>query len=246
MVGRNVQRGEVEMIFLDFGAVGHIETDGTEDLLDAFDDQRDRMQPAPAGAAPRQRNIQTLAGQTGFQPLLADGLGALGQQRLDALLDLVERLAPFGLFGPHQLAQLPEQRGQRAGLAQKGGLGIGQGCFVPDRREAAARLFDQRVQIMLHVFPCPWEPLQNACGTPAPARAMPCNDVSSAPPAPAGAALPCPNRICHVRIALPCSDRFAMFGSLCHVRIALPCPDVRRTKRHGATTQGGATTNGTA
>ena len=31
MVGGNVQRGEVEMIFLDLWAVGHIETDGTKD-----------------------------------------------------------------------------------------------------------------------------------------------------------------------------------------------------------------------
>ena len=109
------------------------------------------------------------------------------------------------------------------------------------------------------MFPCPWEPLQNACGTPAPARAMPCNDVSSAPPAPAGAALPCPNRICHVRIAfamseslchvriaLPCSDRFAMFGSHCHVRMCgernAMAPQhkgaPRRTERHSANKTG--------
>ena len=91
-----------------------------------------------------------------------------------------------------------------------------------------------------------WEPLQNACGTPAPARAMPCNDVSSAPPAPAGAALPCPNRICHVRIALPCPNRFAMFGSHCHVRMCgernAMAPQhkgaPRRTERHSANKTG--------
>ena len=64
--------------------------------------------------------------------------------------------------------------------------------------------------------------------------------------------LPCSNRfamfgsLCHVRITLPCSDRFAMFGSHCHVRMCgernAMAPQhkgaPRRTERHSANKTG--------
>src|SRR3546814_6426607 len=57
MVQRIVQRGEVGPVVLDFGAVGHIETDRTEDFFDAFPTAGNGLDDAWAQAAAGQGDV---------------------------------------------------------------------------------------------------------------------------------------------------------------------------------------------
>ena len=60
------------------------------------------MQATGGRPPPRQRHVQPLRSQPLGQPFGTDCLDAGVEQRLDALLDLVERLATLGLLGPGQ------------------------------------------------------------------------------------------------------------------------------------------------
>ncbi|MNC90475.1 hypothetical protein D3C83_65770 [compost metagenome] len=67
MVLRVVQRGEVGPVGLDLGAVGDVEADRSEDLLDAPPGAADRVHAAAAAAAARQGDVERLLGETGFE-----------------------------------------------------------------------------------------------------------------------------------------------------------------------------------
>ena len=150
VIGRDVERREVEVVFLDLGTIRHVEADGAEDLLDPLDGERDRMQATRGRPPAGQRHVQPLRSQPLGQPFGTDCLDAGVELRLDALLDLVERLATLGLLGPGQRSQSLEQRGQCTTLAQEGRLGICQPGLVGHGVKTGAGLFDQLLQIIHH------------------------------------------------------------------------------------------------
>ena len=158
ILGR-VQRGEVVEIFFDLRAVGHIETDRAEDRLDPLDGQRDRVQPATAGAPPGQRHVDRLLGETRIKLGLGELRLTRAQQRFDRLLDLVELLAdPRALLG-RQFAQGFHALGDQAVLAEKAGLGVGQRCRVSggDRR---ARFVDDVLEGCVHRLVSGWKSMK--------------------------------------------------------------------------------------
>jgi hypothetical protein len=99
MVVRIVQRGEVHPVGLDLGAVGHIETDRAEDLLDALPRAHHRVQAAAADRTARQRDVDGLRGQARVHQRIGQRLAACLQCGFNLLLDLVDagafRLAGF-------------------------------------------------------------------------------------------------------------------------------------------------------
>ena len=76
---------------------------------------------------------------------------ALVEQRFDLLLGLVERLAAARLGVAGQRRQRLHQRGQRAALAEEGGLGVGQLRLLVGSGDLLPRLADDRFQIGIHV-----------------------------------------------------------------------------------------------
>src|SRR5690606_17571472 len=117
MVLRLIQRSEVVPVGFDFGAVGHIEADGTEDFLHAYPSTHDRMDAAASAPAPGQRDIERFFGQTRIKRGLRDGLPTRGQRGLDTGFGVVDAGArSLALLG-RQLAEAFELFGERAGLA---------------------------------------------------------------------------------------------------------------------------------
>jgi hypothetical protein len=98
MVLRVVQRGKVVPVGLDLGAVGDVEADRAENLLDALPGTADRVQTAAAAAAPGQRDVERLAGEAGFEFSQFQVLPAGIERRLDPLLGSVDALPGGFLF----------------------------------------------------------------------------------------------------------------------------------------------------
>ena len=124
VVGRVAQRGEVEPVVFDFGAVGNIEAHAAEDLLDAFPREGDGVQAACAALAARQGDIQRLGLQVLLQLGFLQCLAARGERGFNGLLCLVDGSAARFLFFRRELGQLFHQRGDAARLAQKLRLGV--------------------------------------------------------------------------------------------------------------------------
>src|SRR5690606_26173824 len=109
-------------VVLDLGAVGNVETNGTEDRLNALPGLNDRVYPTEAASASRQRDIDCFCSQ----PTIELGLLQLGtagvQQSLDLLLELVDACALFALAIGIKRGQALEHGGQRTLLAKKARL----------------------------------------------------------------------------------------------------------------------------
>ncbi len=150
MVFRVVQGREIGPVVLDFGAIGHIEADGTENGFDPLPSLDDGMDAPEAAAAAGQADVYGFGGQALVQFGLRHVGAPLVQQRFDLLLDLVDA-RPFGLLALGvQLRQPFQQRGQRALLAEKARLGVFQRGGVAGLRELFLGLDDQVVSLRSH------------------------------------------------------------------------------------------------
>ena len=111
VVLRLVQRREVVPVGLDLGAVGHVETDGGKDLLDALPRPGNRMDAAPRPRAAGQRDVDGFLAKPRLEHALREGVSPGRQRGLDAFLrgidagpdlpallgiELAERLQDFG------------------------------------------------------------------------------------------------------------------------------------------------------
>jgi hypothetical protein len=141
----------VEEIFrsigFDFGAVGHVETDRTEDLFDAFPRAHHRMQAASAKTAARQRDIDRFRCQPLIQQHIRQRLTARIQCCFHLLLDRVDACA-FGLAGFRvEFAQAFQQFREHPGLTEKAGLFVFERGRISGVFEGVSRVGDNLVQI---------------------------------------------------------------------------------------------------
>jgi hypothetical protein len=144
MVFRVVQRSKVVPVGLDLGAVGDIEADRAENFLDALPGAADRVQPAAAAAAARQRDVERLSGEPGFEFPQFQLFSAGIESRLDLLLGSVDPLPEGFLFFRRKGTQLPQQRGQLPGLAEVFRLGVFERCGIGgagELRDSATNYF---------------------------------------------------------------------------------------------------------
>ena len=118
VIGRRVQCREIVEIRLDLRPFGHIEADGAEQLFDALQRADHWMQSTDTGPATRQRHIQRLGGQLGFECRLLQRIATSAQQRLDGRLGFVDlrpsRFAGIGI----EFAKPLQQFGDRTALAE--------------------------------------------------------------------------------------------------------------------------------
>src|SRR5574340_767862 len=148
MVLRDVQRGEVVEIAFDLRAGRDGKTQRMEQLLDALQRARHRMQAARAQAAPGQGHIQRFRRQLLLQLVLLQRIAALLQGGFDALLDLVDARACGRTFFRRQLAQAFEQGREAALLAQVFCLDLLQFCLIADDGELLQGLVEYLLEFL--------------------------------------------------------------------------------------------------
>ncbi len=90
MVFGGVERGEIVEVVLDLGALGNGEAERVEERLDAVDRTGDRVKPAHAGAAPRQRDVERFRGELSFKLRLGKLVAATAKCRLELGLGLID------------------------------------------------------------------------------------------------------------------------------------------------------------
>ena len=133
---------------LDLRAIGHGETDGAEQLLDAVERAHHGMDAAARLAAPGQGHIERFGGKLGFELRALQRVAARGQRGLDGILGGIDRGAgALALLGG-QLAQPLEQRGQRTFLAEIGRLDFFKTHKLDGRRKISGRLSNELIQIV--------------------------------------------------------------------------------------------------
>ncbi len=147
ILGR-IHGGEIEEIFLDLGTVGHFETDGTEQRLDAFQRTRHRMQTTARFSATGQRDIQCLFGQARFQRGLADGFTALIERCFNGRLGDVDRGTGRFLLFRRQLAQALEKFGDLPALAEETGFYLFQRIGVRNGSESRLGFANDLIEIV--------------------------------------------------------------------------------------------------
>ena len=147
MVVRVVQRREVHPVGFDLGAIGHIETNRTEDLGDALPGVHHRVQAAFGHVAAGQRHVDCFGGQAGVHERIGQRLAAGVQRLFNAALGLVDaralRLARLRI----ELTEALEQVSQHAGLTEKACLLVFQRGVVLHRGKRVLGIDDDLVQI---------------------------------------------------------------------------------------------------
>ena len=119
VVGRNVERGEIVEVVFDVGAFGDGEALGGEDGDDFVHHLADRMDSAQRLGAHRQRHVDPLGGELGFQIAGGDGCLSRIDGGGDGVFGEVDRLAArLALFRP-QRPQALHQFGDGAFFAQR-------------------------------------------------------------------------------------------------------------------------------
>src|SRR5690606_33184753 len=133
--------------------VRHVETNGTENGLDALPGLNHGVNAAESAAPPRQGDVDGF----GCQPPVEFCLLQLGppraQQALDLLLELVDARALFPLALGLERSQPLEHGSERTLLAQEAGLGIFKCRGVVRLCELFFRLSDQIVDLRCHSVP---------------------------------------------------------------------------------------------
>ena len=124
VVFRAVERREVGPVILDFGAIGHVETDGAEDFLDTFPRAHHGMDAAGHAATAWQGHVDRFGVQTTLHLGIGQCITARCQRVLDLHFDGVDqgalRLARVRI----QFAQALHHFSNLASLAQVAGFGV--------------------------------------------------------------------------------------------------------------------------
>ncbi len=115
---RLVERGEVVPVGLDFRAVGDIEADRAEDLLDPLPGADDGVDTAPPAAASGQGHVECILRQAGFHLPRFERVAAAGERLFDRLLGLVDAAARARTLLGRQACQSLEQLGEHTGFAE--------------------------------------------------------------------------------------------------------------------------------
>ena len=135
MVGREVERVEVELLGLDLGSLGQLPAHRDEGVGDVLGEDRDRVPRADRLTGRRQRHVDALGDQHRGVALGPQHLQSLVVAALRLGADDVDPLARVGSIGLRQRSQrLPCQRERRA-VAQVLGLGARQGVEVAGQIE---------------------------------------------------------------------------------------------------------------
>ncbi len=148
MVLRIVQRREVVPVGFDLRAVGDVETDRAEDLLDAPPGAADRVHAAAAAAAAGQRDVERFPGKAGFEFFQFQIFSTGIERRLDLLLGGVDVLPEGFFFFRRKRTQLLQQRGEFTGLAEVFRLGVLERRGVAGGREFRGRPADDVLEVL--------------------------------------------------------------------------------------------------
>ena len=145
MVGREVQRVEVELLGLDLGPLGQFPAHRDERVGDVLGQDRDRVPRTGRLAGRRQRHVDALGDQhrrvaLGAQHRQPFVVGALGLGAGD-----VDPLAGVGAVGLGQGAQRLARQRDRRPVAEVLGLGAGQRVEVGRRVEGVPGRADRLV-----------------------------------------------------------------------------------------------------
>ena len=132
MLRRDVERLEIVPVVLDVRALGDGKAHVGEDRDDLLGGLADRMDAALGARAGRQGDVDPLGVQPRVERPLGQERAAGRQRRLDLLLERVERLAGLAPLLGRQRAQLLDQLGDAALLAQRRDADLVQGA--QDRR----------------------------------------------------------------------------------------------------------------
>ena len=138
MVGREVQRIEIELLAFHLGAFGQLPAHRHEGIRDVLSQDRDRVPRSDCVTGRRKRDIDGLGhqnfliapGAQDSQPFIEKGL-RLGPGQVDPLAGL--GTVAFGQRGQ----RLPGQ-GQRSAIAEVLGFGAGKGIEIACRSETLA------------------------------------------------------------------------------------------------------------
>ena len=119
-----VQCSEIEPVGFNLGAFGHVKTHGTEDALDAFQSERNGVEPTLPALATWQTHVQRFGLELQLQFRIGQRLAARRERRFDGLLgDVDGRTAGF-LFLDGQLRHALHELRHATRLAQKLRLGV--------------------------------------------------------------------------------------------------------------------------
>ena len=147
ILGR-VHGREIEKVFLDLGAIGHFETDGAEQRLDAFQRARYRVQTTARFGATGQRDIQRLFGQARFERCLANGFTALVKRGFNGRFGDVDRGTGSFLLFRRQLAQALEKFGDLPTFAEETGFYLFQRIGVRNGSESRPGFTNDLIEIV--------------------------------------------------------------------------------------------------
>ena len=110
MIGRVVQRGEVEPVVLDLWAIGHVKPHAAEDALHPLPRQCNGVQTALPALAAGQGDIQRFGFKLSLQFSIGQAVAARGQGRFNRLLGQIDgstaRLLLVHTQGSHAFHQL--------------------------------------------------------------------------------------------------------------------------------------------
>src|SRR5690349_22759387 len=105
MVGREIERGKVVPLSFRFRAERNGEAELAEDVVDLFNDQRDRMLGAKPLATCRHRKIHVLFGRASGVELAS----AIIERSFELCLDGIDQRAAFPQLSRRKSRQLLEQ-----------------------------------------------------------------------------------------------------------------------------------------
>src|SRR4051812_2676087 len=119
-----IERGEVVPIGLDLRTIGDIEADRAKNRLDALPGAHDRMDPAAAALAPRQRDIQRFLCKACVEFAIGERLPARNQRGFDLVLSLVDTPPRCRPLLDREFAEPLHLLADGAGLAEIAGLDL--------------------------------------------------------------------------------------------------------------------------
>ena len=151
MVGRIVERREAEPVAFDFGAVGHVEADRTEDFLDAHPGAHHGVNAARRTTAPGKGHVDRFAFELLAKLLFGKRFAARVERGFDRGLGAIDFLTAAAAFLRRELAERLHEDRNLAGLADVAGLGVFQRGGLLGGGEVLAGRLDEFGKV-LHVY----------------------------------------------------------------------------------------------